>query len=73
MVCMTLVVKEPVTSCETDTDCLEGYRCEAGECVPIGILPPPEIPWEWLMGIGIGAVIIGGLAYSMLKKKKRVK
>ena len=55
--------------CRTDTDCLEGYRCEAGECVPIGIWP--EIPWEWLAGIGIGTVIIGGLAYSMLKKKKR--
>ena len=69
MKCVSLVVKEPVTGCETDMDCLEGYRCEAGECVPIGI--PPEISWEWLMGIGIGAVIIGGLAYSMLKKKKR--
>ena len=72
MVCVTLVVKEHVTGCETDMDCIEGFRCENGVCVPIEISPVP-IPWEWLMGIGIGAVIIGGLAYSMLKKKKRVK
>ena len=69
MVCKTLTVKEAV-SCYTDADCIEGFRCENGVCVPIEISLEP-VPWEWLAGIGIGAVIIGGLAYSMLKKKKR--
>ena len=63
MVCVTLVVKEPITGCETDTDCPEGYRCEAGVCIPI-----QPIPWEWVAGIGLGVVVIGGVAYYISKK-----
>ena len=69
MVCKTLIVKEaPIISCYTDADCPEGYRCETGVCVPV----LPEVPWEWIAGIGIGTVVIGGVAY-MLKKKRRKK
>lgn len=64
MVCVTLVVKEPVTGCETNMDCPEGYRCEEGICVPIA----PEVPWGWIAGIG--AAVVGGLAYYVLKYKR---